>query len=71
MRKDYASLMSQAAHVPDGLLAPREFLGTSHRFLFKIGGCNYYYYLRFAPEVNLLLRFTSTKKLKWFKSLRS
>ena len=26
-----------AAHAPDGLLAPEGFLGTSHRFLFKIG----------------------------------
>ena len=30
------------AHAPDGLLAPGGLLGTSHRFLFKIGGRNYY-----------------------------
>ena len=29
-----------AAHAPDGLLAPGGLLGTSHRFLFKIGGRN-------------------------------
>ena len=28
------------AHAPDGLLAPVGLLGTSHRFLFKIGGRN-------------------------------
>ena len=28
------------AHAPDGLLAPRGFTGTSHRFFFKIGGRN-------------------------------
>ena len=28
------------AHAPDGLLAPGGFTGTSHRFLFKIGGRN-------------------------------
>ena len=33
-------MMSRAAHAPDGLLAPKGFLGTSHRFLFKIGGRN-------------------------------
>ena len=33
-------MMFLAAHAPDGLLAPGGFLGTSHRFLFKIGRQN-------------------------------
>ena len=33
-------MMFLAAHAPDGLLAPVGLLGTSHRFLFKIGGRN-------------------------------
>ena len=33
-------MMSRAAHAPDRLLAPGGLLGTSHRFLFKIGGRN-------------------------------
>ncbi len=33
-------MMFLVAHAPDGLLAPGGFTGTSHRFLFKIGGRN-------------------------------